>query len=66
MLDMWSEVEPIWNETAFYYSTPFIWNMLHNFGGRSGLYGRLPQIAQLPAASLRANASFVDDEMVGF
>ena len=60
VLDLRYEVAPIWSLTESYYGTPFIWNMLHNFGGRSGLYGRMPQIAQWPALALQSNATFVD------
>jgi alpha-N-acetylglucosaminidase len=31
--------------------------MLHNFGGRSGLYGRMPVIATVPAQALAANST---------
>ena len=37
--DLYSEVSPIYTRTASYYGTPFVWNMLHNFGGNVGLYG---------------------------
>lgn len=57
VLDLWSETVPVWNRTQNYFGTPFIWNMLHNFGGRSGLYGRLQQVAEWPALALQSNAS---------
>ena len=59
VLDLWSETVPVWSQTDAYYGTPFIWNMLHNFGGRSGLYGRMPAVALWPAMALQANASCV-------
>jgi alpha-N-acetylglucosaminidase len=31
--------------------------MLHNFGGRTGLYGRLRQIAEMPAQALLTNST---------
>lgn len=33
-LDLYSDVSPVWSRTSSYYNTPFIWNMLLNFGGR--------------------------------
>ena len=24
----------MWNRTEFFFGTPFVWNMLHNYGGR--------------------------------
>jgi alpha-N-acetylglucosaminidase len=58
VLDMWSDVEPKWPQTDSFYGTPFIWNMLHNFGGRSGLYARLFDYAFSPAYALETNATF--------
>lgn len=46
MLDLYAEVFPIWLRTASFYGIPFIWCMLHNFGGNTGnahLSGQPPQ-----------------------
>jgi alpha-N-acetylglucosaminidase len=48
VLDLWSELQPAWKQTNGFYGKPFIWNMLHNFGGRTGLYGALPKVATGP------------------
>jgi alpha-N-acetylglucosaminidase len=48
MLDLWAEVQPIWPQTDSFFGTPFVWCMLHNFGGRTGLYGRLDAVASAP------------------
>ena len=61
VLDLWSEVFPVWTWTDSFFNTYFIWNMLHNFGGRTGLYGRMPQVAQWPALALQANSTFDAD-----
>jgi alpha-N-acetylglucosaminidase len=41
MLDLWAEVAPIWPSTGSFYNHSFVWTMLHDFGGRSGLYGKI-------------------------
>eukprot|EP00042_Codosiga_hollandica_P039358 m.329171 g.329171 ORF g.329171 m.329171 type:complete len:823 (+) comp55597_c0_seq2:203-2671(+) len=55
VLDLFADVLPLWNTTQSFFNTPFIWSMLHNFGGRSGMYGRANQIASSPALALAAN-----------
>lgn len=37
ILDLWSEVLPVWEQTQSFYGKKFIWCMLHNFGERSGI-----------------------------
>ena len=37
VLELWADVEPVWKRSQSFFGTPFIWNMLHNFGGRSGI-----------------------------
>ncbi|VDH90347.1 alpha-N-acetylglucosaminidase [Mytilus galloprovincialis] len=44
VLDLYSEVAPIYTYTDSYYGQPFIWCMLHDFGGTSELYGVLDKI----------------------
>lgn len=41
ILDVQSEQHPIYSRTNFYHGQPFIWCMLHNFGGTSGMIGSL-------------------------
>ncbi|KAN0029588.1 hypothetical protein ACTA71_007719 [Dictyostelium dimigraforme] len=48
VLDLWSDVIPGWTTTNYYYGHYWVWCMLHNFGGRSGMYGRLPWISSNP------------------
>ena len=52
ILDLNSEQSPpIWSSTESYYGKPFIWCLLHNFGGLRGIYGNLSKIGTLPVAS---------------
>jgi alpha-N-acetylglucosaminidase len=48
ILDLYSESKPMWNKTEAYYGKPWIWCMLHNFGGNISLYGRMNQVANDP------------------
>eukprot|EP01060_Flectonema_neradi_P039272 TRINITY_DN857_c3_g1_i1.p1 TRINITY_DN857_c3_g1~~TRINITY_DN857_c3_g1_i1.p1 ORF type:complete len:723 (+),score=163.84 TRINITY_DN857_c3_g1_i1:77-2245(+) len=48
ILDLFSDVVPCYPESNSYYGKPYIWNMLHNFGGNVGLYGRMPVINTEP------------------
>lgn len=45
VLDLYAEVNPIWQTTDSFYGQPFIWCMLHNFGGNIGLFGEIMKIA---------------------
>lgn len=53
ILELYSENRPRWRDTQAYYGKPWVWNMLHNFGGNNGLYGKAPMIAFEPARMLR-------------
>lgn len=53
VLDLDSEVNPVWQRTEAFYGEQWIWNMLHNFGGRISLYGKMDVIANAPAEALR-------------
>jgi len=46
VLDLWGEVAPVWKVTESFYGHQFVWCMLHNFGGRPGLYGKLHTMLQ--------------------
>jgi len=62
LLDLYSESHPVWNRTNAYYGKPWIWNMLHNFGGNISLWGRMTAVAQDPSAALHDASS---GKMVG-
>ncbi|MFB9863608.1 alpha-N-acetylglucosaminidase [Rufibacter immobilis] len=53
VLDLYSESKPVWNRTDAYYGKPWIWNMLHNFGGNVSMYGRMNSVANGPANALQ-------------
>ena len=57
VLDLWSEIAPVWSRTDAFYGEQWIWNMLHNFGGRQSIYGNMPLIAKAPAEALADPAS---------
>ena len=46
-LDLFSEMRPQ-NDVMEQTDTKWVWNMLHSFGGRMGLFGDLPILAQGP------------------
>jgi alpha-N-acetylglucosaminidase len=48
ILDLWSEHRPVWDKTEAYYGKGWIWCMLHNFGGKLGLFGDIETIANSP------------------
>eukprot|EP01116_Phalansterium_solitarium_P014190 TRINITY_DN31746_c0_g1_i1.p1 TRINITY_DN31746_c0_g1~~TRINITY_DN31746_c0_g1_i1.p1 ORF type:complete len:576 (-),score=130.27 TRINITY_DN31746_c0_g1_i1:32-1759(-) len=52
VLDLFAEVHPVWPITDGFYGKPFIWCMLHNFGGRSGMYATLSRVNQGPFTAL--------------
>lgn len=41
ILDLFSESQPQWQRTESYFGKPWIWCMLHGFGGIMGLYGQV-------------------------
>lgn len=44
ILDLASETSPVYQNHQSFYGQPFIWCMLHNFGGTSELYGAVDRI----------------------
>ncbi len=52
LLDLATEIEPVWKRTDAFYGKPWIWNMLHNFGGNTNLFGRMDVIAKNPSEAL--------------
>lgn len=52
ILDLWSEKNPMWQKTNAYYGKPWIWNMLHNFGGNVNMYGLMDRVATWPSKAL--------------
>jgi alpha-N-acetylglucosaminidase len=52
ILDLATEIEPVWKRTDAFYGKPWIWNMLNNFGGNTNMFGRMETIATEPANAL--------------
>lgn len=51
ILDLATEIEPVWKRTEAFYGKPWIWNMLHNFGGNVSMFGRIEGVATGPPAA---------------
>jgi alpha-N-acetylglucosaminidase len=52
ILDLWGEGRPQWkraDRVDLYKQTPWVWNVLNNFGGNNGLFGNLELIFNQPA-----------------
>ncbi|MBV8389145.1 MAG: alpha-N-acetylglucosaminidase [Mucilaginibacter sp.] len=57
VLDLAAEIQPVWRQTDAFYGKPWIWNMLHNFGGNIVMFGRMNGVADGPANALKDPAS---------
>ncbi|HEY4205900.1 MAG TPA: alpha-N-acetylglucosaminidase [Puia sp.] len=57
LLDLAAEIEPVWKRTDAFYGKPWVWNMLHNFGGNICMFGRMDGVAAGPAAALHDKTS---------
>lgn len=44
LLDLFCDVNPVWNKTESFYGKPWIWCILQNFGNTISLSGPLPRI----------------------
>ncbi|DAA18476.1 alpha-N-acetylglucosaminidase precursor [Bos taurus] len=61
VLDLFAESQPVYVRTASFQGQPFIWCMLHNFGGNHGLFGALESVNQGPTTARH----FPNSTMVG-
>lgn len=61
VLDLFAESMPVYSSTNSFYGQPFIWCMLHNFGGNSGLFGTVESINSGPFNAIR----FPNSTLVG-
>lgn len=61
VLDLFAETNPVYQTTESFYGQPFIWCMLHNFGGNHGLFGKVESVNNGPFKAL----AFKDSTMVG-
>ncbi len=57
LLDLFASGEPQWKKTNAFDSKPWIWCMLHNWGGKMGMYGRTNVVTkELPSLLKNSNA----------
>ncbi|MEE6516461.1 hypothetical protein FKM82_025959 [Ascaphus truei] len=61
VLDLFAETVPVYLTTESFYGQPFIWCMLHNFGGNHGLFGKVESVNRGPFDA----SSFPNSTMVG-
>ncbi|MBN1343661.1 MAG: alpha-N-acetylglucosaminidase C-terminal domain-containing protein [Phycisphaerae bacterium] len=70
LIDLFCEARPAWDKTEAFHGAPWIWCIIHNFGGRVGLYGGLPQIRENLSAAMtspkRGELSGIGAIMEGF
>ncbi|GLU00300.1 hypothetical protein SLE2022_176780 [Rubroshorea leprosula] len=60
VLDLFAEAKPIWKNSSQFYGTPYVWCMLHNFGGNIEMYGILDAISSGPVdARVSENSTMV-------
>ncbi|CAL9047258.1 alpha-N-acetylglucosaminidase-like isoform X1 [Musa acuminata AAA Group] len=60
VLDLFADVKPIWIQSSQFYGVPYVWCMLHNFGGNLEMYGILDMISSGPNdARLSKNSTMV-------
>ncbi|CAM6109929.1 unnamed protein product [Calypogeia fissa] len=57
VLDLFAEVKPVWQRTNHFYGVPYIWCMLHDFGGNVEMYGRLDTLGVGPIEALGSSNS---------
>lgn len=59
IIDLFSESMPQWQRTHSYFGKPWIWCMLHDFGGNMGLYGQIENVTQDATAARLQSPSMV-------
>ncbi|KAF5184316.1 Alpha-n-acetylglucosaminidase [Thalictrum thalictroides] len=60
VLDLFADVKPIWEKSSQFYGTPYVWCLLHNFGGNIEMYGILDVISSGPVdARISQNSTMV-------
>ncbi|CAK7330911.1 unnamed protein product [Dovyalis caffra] len=60
VLDLFAEAKPIWRNSSQFYGTPYVWCLLHNFGGNIEMYGILDAISSGPVdARISENSTMV-------
>lgn len=60
VLDLFADVKPIWKTSSQFYGTPYVWCLLHNFGGNIEMYGILDSVSSGPVdARISKNSTMV-------
>lgn len=60
VLDLFADVKPVWKTSSQFYGVPYVWCMLHNFGGNVEMYGILDAISSGPIdARVSLNSTMV-------
>lgn len=60
VLDLFAEVSPLWQRYNSFFGQPFVWCMLHNFGGTMDFYGDIDSVNVGPTkARIFANSSMI-------
>lgn len=62
MLDLYAEVQPQWARTQGFYGAPFIWCMLHNFGGNLGAHPARAHLSQSASHGIECRVRASDRE----
>jgi len=55
VLDLTSEVRPQYHRLESYFGQPFIWCMLHNYGGTVPMYGTVQSVNEVMTLSVSQN-----------
>jgi alpha-N-acetylglucosaminidase len=49
VIDLFSDGQPMWQATHAFVGKPWLWCIIHNWGGKQGMYGRMDRIGtELP------------------
>jgi alpha-N-acetylglucosaminidase len=59
ILDLMSDLVPVFPSTSGYFGHHFVWCMLHNFGGRRGIYGNASLLVSAPQEAWAAYPNMV-------
>jgi len=52
VLDLYAEIVPQYRRLRSYFGQPFVWCMLHNFGGTLPMYGAVRAVNEVSASCL--------------
>ncbi|KAG0024129.1 hypothetical protein BGZ81_007821 [Podila clonocystis] len=56
VIDLYSDVAPLWKSSEGFFGIGWGWSMLNNFGGGQGLYGTLPTLITEPLEGIKHSA----------